>query len=80
LEVAVSSWKLAWLDCKHHLGFPEAIDDIPGTIHLLRFVWKVIVWKQDTRTLTFGKFALKILIRILPLVYLLHFSTSVSIW
>jgi len=48
LEVAVSSWKLAWLDCKHRLGFPEVIDDISGTIHLLRFVWKVIVWKQDT--------------------------------
>jgi len=44
--VAVSSWKLAWLDCKHRLGFPEVIDDISGTIHLLHFVWKVIVWKQ----------------------------------
>jgi len=36
--VGVYSWKLAWLDCKHRLGFPEVINDIPGTIHLLRFV------------------------------------------
>ena len=25
---------------------------VPGKIHLLRFVWKLIVWKQDSRTLT----------------------------
>jgi len=36
----VSSWKLAWLECKHRLGFPEVIDDIPGTIHLLRLFGK----------------------------------------
>jgi len=41
LEVA--SWKLAWLDCTHRLGFPEVINDFSGTIHLLRFVWKVTV-------------------------------------